>query len=92
MQQKKEGCGTEENTGESKIYPHPFRLLSPTPAMPMNREVEEKSESGEGRNANLKTERVKLFSGHYLATLTDWSYLRTMENRRKEQQHYESHC
>ena len=61
MQQKKEGCGTEENTGESKIYPHPFRLLSPTPAMPMNREVEEKSESGEGRNANLKTERVKLF-------------------------------
>jgi hypothetical protein len=39
--------------------------------MPMNREVEEKSESGEGRNANLKTERVKLFSGHYLATLTD---------------------
>ncbi len=47
MQQKKEGCGTEENTGESKIYPHPFRLLSPTPAMPMNREVEEKSESGE---------------------------------------------
>ena len=53
MQQKKEGCGTEENTGESKIYPHPFRLLSPTPAMPMNREVEEKSESGEGRNANL---------------------------------------
>lgn len=71
MQQKKEGYGTEENTGESKIYPHPFRLLSPTPVMPMNREVEEKSESGEGRNANLKTERVKLFSGHYLATLTD---------------------
>lgn len=71
MQQKKEGCGTEENTGESKIYPHPFQLLSPTPAMPMNREVKEKSESGEGRNANLKTERAKLFSGHYLATLTD---------------------
>lgn len=42
MQQKKEGYGTEENTGESKIYPHPFRLLSPTPAMPMNREVEER--------------------------------------------------
>ncbi|MCI7386188.1 MAG: hypothetical protein MSH64_05910 [Bacteroides uniformis] len=61
MQQKKEGCGTEENTGESKIYPHPFRLLSPTPAMPMNREVEEKSESGEGRNANLKRKSRIIF-------------------------------
>lgn len=60
MQQKKEGCGTEENTGESKIYPHPFRLLSPTPAMPMNREVEEKSESGEGRNANLKNGKSQI--------------------------------
>ena len=62
MQQKKEGCGTEENTGESKIYPHPFRLLSPTPAMPMNREVEEKSESGEGRNANLNG-KSRIISG-----------------------------
>ena len=70
MQQKKEGCGTEENTGESKIYPHPFRLLSPTPAMPMNREVEEKSESGEGRNANLKL-KEDFFPAIYLATLTD---------------------
>ena len=26
MQQKKEGYGTEENTGESKIYPHPFSI------------------------------------------------------------------
>lgn len=60
MQQKKEGCGTEENTGESKIYPHPFRLLSPTPAMPLNREVEEKSESGEGRNANLKNGKSQI--------------------------------
>ena len=63
MQQKKEGYGTEENTGESKIYPHPFRLLSPTPAMPMNREVEEKSESGEGRNANLKRKKPNYFPG-----------------------------
>lgn len=63
MQQKKEGRGTEENTGESKIYPHPFRLLSPTPAMPMNREVEEKSESGEGRNANLKRKKPNYFPG-----------------------------
>lgn len=63
MQQKKEGYGTEENTGESKIYPHPFRLLSPTPAMPMNREVEEKSESGEGRNANLKRKESNYFPG-----------------------------
>lgn len=63
MQQKKEGCGTEEYTGESKIYPHPFRLLSPTPAMPMNREVEEKSESGEGRNANLKRKKPNYFPG-----------------------------
>ena len=63
MQQKKEGCGTEENTGESKIYPHPFRLLSPTPAMPMNREVEEKSESGEGRNADLKRKKPNYFPG-----------------------------
>ena len=63
MQQKKEGRGTEENTGESKIYPHPFRLLSPTPAMPMNREVEEKSESGEGRNANLKRKESNYFPG-----------------------------
>ena len=55
MQQKKEGCGTEENTGESKIYPHP--------AMPMNREVEEKSESGEGRNANLKRKKPNYFPG-----------------------------
>lgn len=63
MQQKKEGYGMEENTGESKIYPHPFRLLSPTPAMPMNREVEEKSESGEGRNANLKRKKPNYFPG-----------------------------
>lgn len=63
MQQKKEGYGTEENTDESKIYPHPFRLLSPTPAMPMNREVEEKSESGEGRNANLKRKKPNYFPG-----------------------------
>lgn len=61
MQQKKEGCG--QNTGESKIHPHPFRLLSPTPAMPMNREVEEKSESGEGRNANLKQKEPNYFPG-----------------------------
>ena len=71
MQQKKEGCGTEENTGESKTLPFtPFQLLSPTPAMPMNREVEEKSESGEGRNANLKL-KEDFFPGIYLATLTD---------------------
>lgn len=63
MQQKKEGAGTEENTGESKIYPHPFRLLSPSPAMPLNREVEEKSESGEGRKSNLKRKKPNYFPG-----------------------------
>ena len=42
-----------------------FRLLSPTPVMPMNRGFEEEGEGGEGRNANLKL-KEELFSGHLL--------------------------
>jgi len=52
--------------GEGKFCPHPWKLLSLTSETPMNREVQENGEGGEGKLKKLLLLKHGLFLSYQL--------------------------
>jgi len=52
--------------GEGKTCPHPWKLLSITSETPMNREVQENGEGGEGKLKKLLLLKHGLFLSYQL--------------------------